>query len=79
MTTYTKPLLDDDDLVELTGARQAAGQIRWLQQNRVAFTLDRAGKPKTTWGLVEKALSGGSSEDAYTSPSKPAPAEARSL
>lgn len=72
MTTYTKPLLDDEDLEQLTGARQAAAQIRWLQQNKVAFTLDRQGRPKTTWGLVEKALDGGSSEDAYKSPSKAA-------
>lgn len=70
MTTYTKPLLDDDDLVELTGAKQAGAQIKWLRQNKVAFTLDRGGKPKTTWGLVEKALSGERVKDAYQTPSK---------
>lgn len=70
MTVYTKPLLDADDLAELTGAKQAHAQIKWLRENRVAFTLDRTGHPRTTWGLVEKALTEGASEDAYQPPSK---------
>ena len=70
MAIYAQPLLMPEDLERLTGARQPAAQIRWLRANKVGFTLDRLGKPKTTWGLFEKALSEGASEDAYQSPCK---------
>ncbi len=60
MATYAHPLLTDDDLVELTGydAAQVRKQIKWLQHNRIAYTLRRDGRPRTTWGAVEIALAG---------------------
>lgn len=71
MTIYTKPLLSDEDLIELTEAKQVSGWIAWLRQNKVAFTLSKLGRPRTTWGLVEKALSvRGEGKDDYKPPAK---------
>ena len=70
MTVYTRPLLSVEDMEELTGAKQPGRQIGWLRINKVGFTLDRLGRPKTTWGLIEKALSEGASTDDYEPPTK---------
>ncbi|WP_111748411.1 DUF4224 domain-containing protein [Salinisphaera orenii] len=57
MAAYENPLLSDDDLVDLTGYEQVSRQIRWLDKNRVPYTLRRDGRPRTTWGAYELAMS----------------------
>lgn len=60
MATYPHPLLTDADLADLTGydAAQGRKQIAWLQNNGIAYTRRRDGRPRTTWGAVEQALMG---------------------
>lgn len=64
----TNTMLDELDLEKLTGYKQAAAQVRWLRENGIRFTLDRHGKPRTTLGLYEKALTTGQRDNGYTSP-----------
>lgn len=60
MATYERPLMSDDDLAELTGydRDQVKRQIRWLDEHRVPYTLRRDGRPRTTWGAYEQAMTG---------------------
>jgi hypothetical protein len=46
--------LTPDELVELTGYKQPAAQIRWLRTNGIDHTVNAAGKPKVkrTYGEV---------------------------
>ncbi|WP_353223526.1 DUF4224 domain-containing protein [Salinisphaera sp. C84B14] len=50
--------MSDEDLSELTGyePNQIQRQLRWLKENGVAFTLRRDGRPRTTWGAYERAM-----------------------
>ena len=45
--------LTDDELVELTGYRQRARQIEWLQRWRVRHTVSAVGRPAVTWTAVQ--------------------------
>jgi hypothetical protein len=45
--------LTDEEMVELTGYRQPAAQIRWLQKWRIRHTINRNGHPKVTQAAVE--------------------------
>lgn len=67
MTSYVQPQLDDGDLERLTGYVRAADQTKWLRENGIPFTVNREGRPRTTWGLVEEALRG---NDGYGTPGK---------
>ena len=38
-------VLTTEELMEVTGYRQAARQIKWLKKNKFTFRLARAGRP----------------------------------
>lgn len=44
--------LTSDDLVTLTGLRQAAAQIRWLRRRRVRHMVNAAGRPVVARGWL---------------------------
>lgn len=68
MTAYANPLLSDEQLAELTGFTTARSQRRWLAENNIRYLRRSDGRPRTTWGLVESALS-----ETTTSPDFSAP------
>lgn len=45
--------LTNDELVELTGYRQASKQVRHLREQRIAFHLNKAGQPKVARATIE--------------------------
>lgn len=45
--------LTDEELVELTGLRQGAAQIRWLHKFGVAHYVRADGRPRVTRAAVE--------------------------
>lgn len=45
--------LTDEEMIEMTGYRQPAKQIRWLQKWRIRHTVNRDGRPKVTRAAVE--------------------------
>lgn len=63
MTAYTQAALSDADLFELTGVEQASAQCRALDRAGIRYIKRRDGKPRTTWGMVEAALSESSGND----------------
>ena len=50
----TEPMfLTDEELLELTGYRQAAKQAAHLRAQRIPFHTNRAGRPRVTRAAVE--------------------------
>lgn len=45
--------LTDEEMIELTGYRQPAAQIRFLQKWRIRHVVNRNGRPKVTQAAVE--------------------------
>lgn len=50
----TERLLTEADLVELTGVRQGAAQVRFLQKWGIAHVVKGNGRPAVTWDQVNK-------------------------
>lgn len=45
--------LTEDEMIEMTGYRQPAKQIEWLQKWRIRHTVRRDGHPRVTLAAVE--------------------------
>lgn len=60
-------LLDDDDLVRLTGRRKKSLQILWLRGSGIPFRVSATGHPVVTWAAVN-----GQSQDRTEAPAAPA-------
>lgn len=56
MTTYADPLVDGDILIRLSGAKQRAKQLEWLEERGIGYHLGADGRPRTTWAAVESAM-----------------------
>lgn len=59
---YSQPLVNQDQLKELTGYERPGDQMRWLDRHGIKYTKRRDGTPVTTWGLVEAGLTDAGSE-----------------
>lgn len=56
-SVYADHILNDDELIDLTGYTRAGDQIKWLKRNGVHFTLRKDGKPRTTCSEYARSLS----------------------
>jgi len=59
--------LTPDQLLEITGYKRAADQVRWLQNNAWIFTLNAARRPVVSRAYAERRL-GGEVADAAAEP-----------
>lgn len=55
---FADHILNDDELIDLTGYTRAGSQIKWLKRNGVHFTLRKDGRPRTTCSEYARALVG---------------------
>lgn len=54
----TRPYLTKEDLTAMTGAKQRAGQIKFLQEHKIPHWTNAKGELLTTIRLFEDAVSG---------------------
>lgn len=62
MAVYQTALVSDEELEELSGYSQRGRQADWLSRNGIGFVYSKGGRPRTTWGAVDHALTGGHGE-----------------
>ncbi|MEN8820500.1 MAG: DUF4224 domain-containing protein [Abyssibacter sp.] len=55
---YPYAQLTEDDLVNVTGYDQPKRQRDWLNRNGVGYLIRADGRPITTWGALDQAMSG---------------------
>lgn len=48
----TDRFLTDAELVDLTGLRQGAAQVRFLQRWRIRHVVNAAGRPVVAWSAI---------------------------
>jgi len=53
VSAFVGTFLTDDELVQLTGLRQGAAQIRWLRRNAIRHTVNAGGRPVVTVSALE--------------------------
>lgn len=56
-------LITPEEMIEITGYKYAKRQKQVLNRERVPYTCDVYGRPKTTWDAYNTALMGATKQD----------------